>query len=145
MQKYGDIRAEKGKSMISNRKIRLMAQINMYEENEGREDIKLAGYFRSDYVRLHILRSFVAVTIGYVIVVAMYLANELDYLVKEAVNLDYVGMAMTALGYYIVILAVYVGGTVIYCLLHYNASRNKLAKYFKMLRRMRSFYEEEEK
>ncbi len=130
--------------MINKRKVRLMAQINMYEENEGREDIKLAKYFRADYVRLQILRSFVTVTLGYILVVILYLASQLDYLIKEAVNLNYIGMAMTALGYYVIILTVYVGGTTIFCLLHYNASRNKLAKYFKMLRRMRSFYEEEE-
>lgn len=131
--------------MINKRKVRLMAKINMYEQNEGREDIKLAKYFRADYTRLQILKSFVAVTVGYAIVVGMYLASQLDYLIKEAVNLDYVGMAMTALGYYVIILTVYIGGTTIYCLLHYNASRNKLAKYFKMLRRMRSFYEEGKK
>ncbi len=131
--------------MVNNRKVRLMAQINMYEENEGREDVKLAKYFRSDYIRLQLLKTFVSVTVGYLLVVAMYLASQLDYLIKEAVNLDYVGMAMTALGYYVVILTVYIGGTIIYCLLHYNASRNKLAKYFKMLRRMRSFYEEEKR
>ncbi len=130
--------------MINKRKVRLMSQINMYEENEGREDVKLSKYFRSDYIRIQILRSFVTVTLGYILIVALYLASQLDYLIKEAVKLDFVGMAMTALGYYVIVLTVYIGGTTIFCLLHYNASRNKLAKYFKMLRRMRSFYEEEE-
>ncbi|MGN1085029.1 MAG: hypothetical protein ACI4QX_08495, partial [Lachnospiraceae bacterium] len=47
-------------------------------------------------------------------------------------------------GIYIVVLAVYCSMVMIGYMIQYRASRKKLAKYFRMLRRLRSIYREED-
>lgn len=130
--------------MVNMRKVRLMTKLAIYEQTEGKEDIKLGKYFRRDYVRLKILHNIVAVTIGYLLVLAMIIAYQMEYLIKEAVNLDYIGMGKIILGVYVIVITVYVMAAMVGYGLYYDYSRKKLAKYFRMLRLLRSMYQEEE-
>lgn len=129
--------------MVNMRKVRLMTKLAIYEKKEGKEDIKLGKYFRRDYVRVKILHNIVAVTIGYLLVLAMVIAYQMEYLIKEAVNLDYFGMGKSILGIYIIVITVYVMAAMVGYGLYYDYSRKKLAKYFRMLRLLRSMYQEE--
>ena len=130
--------------MVNVRKVRLMTKLAIYEKKEGKEDIKLGKYFRRDYVRLKVLHNIVAVTIGYLLVLAMIVAYQMEYLIREAVNLDYIGIGKTILGGYIIVVTVYVMASMVGYGLYYSYSRKKLAKYFRMLRLLRSMYKEEE-
>ena len=130
--------------MVNVRKVRLMTKLAIYEKKEGKEDIRLGKYFRRDYVRLKILHNIVAVTIGYLLVLGMIIAYQMEYLIREAVNLDYIGMGKTILGGYIIVVTVYVMASAVGYSLYYSYSRKKLAKYFRMLRLLRSMYREEE-
>ena len=129
--------------MVNMRKVRLMTKLAIYEKTEGKEDIKLGKYFRRDYVRLKILHNIVAVTIGYLLVLAMIIAYQMEYLIREAVNLDYIGMGKLILGVYIIVITIYVMASLVGYGLYYDYSRKKLSKYFRMLRLLRSFYQEE--
>jgi len=130
--------------MVNMRKVRLMTKLAIYEKTEGKEDIKLGKYFRRDYVRLKVLHNIVAVTIGYLLVLAMIIAYQMEYLIREAVNLDYIGIGKTILGVYVIVVTVYAMAAMVGYGLYYDYSRKKLAKYFRMLRRLRSLYQEEE-
>ena len=130
--------------MLNNRKVRLMSRLAMYEQNEGKEDVRLSKYFRTDYVRLNVLKTVVAVTLGYLLILVLLIVYHSEYLIREAVTLDYKGMLLRYVGIYIIILVVYCSFAMIGYMLKYRASRKKLAKYFRMLRRLRSLYREED-
>ena len=130
--------------MVNLRNVRLMTKLAIYEKTEGKEDIKLGKFFRRDYVRLKVLHNIVWVTLGYLLVLAMIIAYQMEYLIREAVNLDYIGIGKTILGIYIILVTVYVMAAMVGYGLYYDYSRKKLAKYFRMLRRLRSLYQEEE-
>lgn len=130
--------------MLNNRKVRLMSRLAMYEQNEGKEDVRMSKYFRTDYVRLNVLKTVVAVTLGYLLVLLLLIVYHSEYLIREAVTLDYKGMLLRYVGIYIIILVVYCSFAMIGYMLKYRASRKKLAKYFRMLRRLRSLYREED-
>ena len=126
------------------RKVRLMTKLAIYEKKEGKEDIRLGKFFRRDYVRLKLLQNIVTVTIGYLLVLGMIGAYRMEYLIKEAVNLDYIGMGKLILGVYIIVITVYIMASLVGYGLYYDYSRKKLAKYFRMLRLLRSMYQEED-
>lgn len=130
--------------MVNTRKVRLMTKLAIYEKKEGKEDIKLGKYFRRDYVRLKVLHNLIAVTIGYLLVLAMIVAYKMEYLIKEAVNLNYVGIGKLILGVYIIVVTIYVMSAMVGYSLYYDYSRKKLAKYFRMLRKLRTMYQEED-
>ena len=130
--------------MLNNRKVRLMTRLAIYEQTEGKEDVRLSKYFQTDYVRLNVLKSVVAVTVGYLLILLLLVVYHSEYLIREAVTLDYRGMITRYIGIYIVILTVYGAVCMIGYMIKYRASRKKLAKYFRMLRRLRSLYREED-
>lgn len=130
--------------MLNNRKVRLMSRLAMYEQSEGKEDVRMSKYFRTDYVRLNVLKTVVAVTLGYLLVLVLLIVYHSEYLIREAVTLDYKGILLRYVGIYIIILVVYCSFAMIGYMLKYRASRKKLAKYFRMLRRLRSLYREED-
>ncbi len=130
--------------MLNNRKIRLMSRLAWYEKKEGKGDIKLSTYYKTDYVRLNILKTVIAVTFGYLMILAMITLYQSEYLIANAVNLNYKQIGMTILGIYLVILIVYIVCSAIGYAFYYDSSRKKLAKYFRMLRRLRMIYREED-
>lgn len=130
--------------MLNNRKIRLMTRLAWYEKKEGKEDIKLSTYYKTDYVRLNILKTVLAVTFGYLLVLAMIVLYQSEYLIANAVNLDYKQIGMKVLGGYLVLMILYVVGAAIGYSFYYDKSRKKLSKYFRMLRRLRMIYQEED-
>jgi len=129
--------------MLNNRKVRLMTRLAIYEQTEGKEDVRISKYFQTDYVRLNVLKSVVAITIGYLLILLLLILYHSEYLIREAVTLDYRGMVTRYAGIYVIILTVYGALCMIGYMIKYRASRKKLAKYFRMLRRLRSLYREE--
>ena len=131
--------------MINNRKVRLMTRLAIYEKGEGKEDLKLNKYFRRDYLRARMLGSFVAVTVGFVFTVGLVILYNMDFFVSNAVNIDYMLLMKQLVAVYVMLLVIGVMASLVFGMLHYNHSRNKLGKYFRMLRRLRSIYNEEER
>ena len=130
--------------MLNNRKIRIMTKLATYEEKEGREDIKLSKYYKTDYVRLNILKTVMSATFGYLLLLIMLAVYKSEYLIENAVNLDYKSLFTTILGYYLVILTVMIVGTLIGYSIKYDRSRKQLSQYFRMLKKLRIIYREED-
>ena len=130
--------------MLNTRKTRLMTKLAIYEKRAGKEDIKLSKYYKTDYVRYNMLKSVVAVTFGYFIILAMIVLYQSEYLIREAVNLNYYEIVKFTIGIYILILTVYIAASLLGYSLYYSISRKRLAKYFRMLRRLRTIYREED-
>ena len=55
-----------------------MTRLAFYEQTQGKEDFKISAYYRKDYTSLHMLCSFIWVTIGYVLVVGLAVLAGLD-------------------------------------------------------------------
>ncbi len=130
--------------MLNERKVRLMTQLAIYEKNGGHEDIKLSKYFKSDYARLQTLKTAVAVTVSYLSLVAIIIAYRMEYLIENALELDYAAMGKQILGCYIVVMAVYLIAAMLGYSWHYRVSRKRLAKYFRMLRKLNHMYNVED-
>lgn len=51
--------------MLNEEKIILMTQMASYEENEGKKNMAIGRYFRSDYIAIQVLKSVLCATIAY--------------------------------------------------------------------------------
>ena len=99
--------------MLNNRKIRLMTRLASYEEKEGKSDIRLSKYYKTDYVRSEILKTIIATTFGYLLILIMTAIYYSEKLIEDAVVLDYKSMGMRILGIYIMLLTIFIVGTLI--------------------------------
>ena len=130
--------------MLNSRKVRLMSRLSMYEKKEGKKDIRLSKYYKTDFVRLNIIKTIISVTFAYILILALVGIYKSEYLIANAVTLDYKMIGMRVLGIYIVLMIVYIIGTLIGYSAVYNKSRSKIARYYRMLGRLRQMYREDE-
>ena len=130
--------------MLNIRKTRLMTKLALYETGEGRRDIRLSKYYKTDYVRLQMLKTVLAVTFGYILILLMVVLYKSEYLIAQAVNLDYRAIGVTVFVIYVVLLTIYIVGAIIGYSIQYDLSRGKLTRYFRILKIMKKIYREEE-
>lgn len=129
--------------MLNNRKIRIMTKLAVYENKEGKEDIHLSKYYKTDYVRYQAIKSVISATFGYLLILLMIGLYQMEYLIRNAVTHDYKTIGIYLLGFYIMVITVYgLGATVGYSM-KYDASRKKLARYYKLLKLLNRIYKEE--
>ena len=120
-----------------------MTKLAEFEQEEGKADVKLSKYYKGDYVRYNVLKSVLGMSIGYIIILIMAALYKAEYLVKEAVTLDYTVIGRTVLGIYIMLLVIYIAASVIGYSFKYDHSRRRLTQHVKRLRRLRKFYKDE--
>lgn len=129
--------------MLNSKKIRLMTKLAVYENKDGKEDIHLSKYYKTDYVRYQTLKSIISATVGYLLILLLVGLYQMEFIIRNAVSLDYKTIGAYILGIYIMVITVYGLGSILIYSLKYDMSRKKLAKYYKLLRRLNKVYSDE--
>ncbi len=129
--------------MLNSKKIRLMMKLAVYENKDGKEDIYLSKYYKTDYVRYQTLKSIISATVGYILILLLVGLYKMEFIIKKAVVLDYKTIGAYILGIYIMVITLYGLGSVLLFSLKYDKSRKKLSRYYKLLRRLNKVYSDE--
>ncbi|MBR7021119.1 MAG: hypothetical protein IKI15_08710 [Lachnospiraceae bacterium] len=131
--------------MVNNEKIKLMTKMAVYENSpDGKEDMQIANYFKSDYIRHEIIKTILAVTFGSIILVAMVLCYQMEFVLDHALELNYLYLGRMILAAYLVLVVVGVAVTWIICKIRYIHSHGRLNNYYRMLNKVRKLEEKEE-
>lgn len=75
--------------MVNKRKVRLMARTAMYEKHDGATDLPKASYYKTDYVALQMWCTAIAVTVAYVLIIALVIACNFEYIINNLTKLNY--------------------------------------------------------
>lgn len=128
--------------MLNEKKILVMTKLARMEKRKER--FALRDYYMGDYVRSRLIKTFFRMTFGYLLVLGMLLLYKTEYLIANAVALDYRRIAFWVLGIYAVLLAVYLAGTCIVGIVRYQKAKRFIGKYEKGLQLLRKWYHKEE-
>ena len=131
--------------MLNEEKIRLMTKLSVYEEKDGREDIRLSKFYRSDYVRYQLLKTILCVTIAFLIIVGLIILYNTEFLIENALLLDYQGLITYGLTVYGLVLVIYIVFTMLLSSLRFRKSRKRLGTYYRGLKELEEIIAEEEK
>jgi len=131
--------------MLSEEKIKLMTKLAVYEKHNGKKTIKLTKYFQLDYVGWNMLKTGVAVTIGYLLFVAAYLVYHLESFVENIYTMDYLAFGKELVSRYAVILISYMAVTFLIYNFKYSHGMKSLKRYQKNLKRIEAESEESSK
>ena len=126
--------------MLDEKKIRLMTKIARYEQNEGKEDLRISGYYRSDFLASALLKNFVLTTIGYVAVVALYLASRGDSFLEELDVLHLIMLVVVIAAGYLIALVCYSGAVYILESLRYSRAQKDVRAYDAQLSALEKLY-----
>ena len=64
--------------MINQERLRLMTKMAAYEADEGKKNMAIASYFRSDYMGLQIIKSIICATIAYLIIFGLFIYYDFE-------------------------------------------------------------------
>ena len=131
--------------MLNEKKIRLMTELARYEENEGKEALRITKYFRSDYVGTAMFRNFFFATLGYVVILLLIASYFLEYLLDNVHTMNLVLLATVVIGGYIVVLTLYSVVTYTVYSLRYSRASRSVQEYDHKLEKLEKLYEKEEK
>lgn len=128
--------------MLNEERVILMTKMESYVEHEGKKNMQIGNYFRSDYISMQVLKSIISATIAYAICFAMYILYNLEELLQEVYKMDLIAFAKNVLIYYGVTVVAY--GVISYLVYSYRYSRARksLKEYYNHLKKLNSLYEE---
>ena len=129
-----------GESVLNEKKIKIMADLARYEKKENETNFSVINFYKSDYIRYHILKTFVGVTIAYLLIVALVMLYQAEYLIANVVILDYRAIGTMTAGIYFLLLLLYEVITIILCTLRYEKAQKYVTRYYKILEILRRFY-----
>ena len=131
--------------MLDKEKVKLMTTLAFYEQNHGKEDMKINEYYRNDYAGLHIICSTIWVTIGYVCLVSLMIFVQMDFILD---NLSKRLLVLLVGG----IIAGYVAVAVVYGLISnylfrrkYRQAAQRIKEFNRKLTKLLGIYEKEKK
>ncbi|MBR1855244.1 MAG: hypothetical protein IJ794_19235 [Lachnospiraceae bacterium] len=128
--------------MINEERVILMTKLASYEEHEGKRNMKIINYFRSDYIALQVLKSVFSATVAFALLFALYIFYDFEVIMQDIYKMDLIGFAKTVLTYYGITVLVY--GLISYfiCAYKYSKARRSLRAYQHNLKKLHSLYEE---
>lgn len=126
--------------MVNEKKVRIMTQIALDETKYRKKEINEGGYFKSDYVRSHIISVLWNLTISYILILFLVALYHADYIFINVARLEYVKAGFIILGIYIGILVI----GILFSYFHFRdkfaKNRRRLREYQEKLKELEEFY-----
>lgn len=131
--------------MLDERKVKLMTQLALYEQTQGKQDFKISEYYRKDYAGMYTICTILWTTLGYACVVGLVFAAGLETLMGRMSNGLIVTLgAILLIGYLFLLIFYSVITRHIYNKKHKQA-RQRVKKYNHNLTSLIRMYEKENK
>lgn len=129
--------------MLNEERIRLMTRMASYEENEGKKNVSIGSYFRSDYISLQVLKSVISATIAFALLCGAAILYDFEVFMQDIYKEDLLAAGKKILIYYIVFVAIYAVISYVVYSYRYNRARKSLRQYYNNLKQLSLLYEEE--
>ena len=114
-----------------------------FEEHEGKKNMSIGSYFRSDFIGLQIIKAIIYATLAFFIVLAVYIFYDFEVFMTDIYHMDLFAFAKQVLVYYIVSISIY--GLITYLLytVRYAKAKKQLKVYYGNLKRLSNLYDKE--
>ena len=121
--------------MVNEEKVRLMTKLAVFEENKGKKTLSIGDYYRSDFISKNLLSGFIAGTIAYFLLFAIWALHEGENLVQSLLELDFGHIIFLVIVFYGIFMVLYL--TICYLVgdYRYRRSVKSLKAYKKALKR----------
>lgn len=116
--------------MLNNEKIILMTKLSLYEQENDKKEIKSSRYYKSDYMLLKLVSSFLSVTLGYLLCLLLWFMYRSDKVITSLTTTGrFVGLAVVVGLIYVVVTLVYMIFSYAFYSHKFRAIRKNLKEY----------------
>ena len=129
--------------MLSNEKIKWMTRAALYEKKEGKGSIRINRFRKGDYISWNMIKSILGITVGYALVILLYLRGISESMLDELTLPFVIDMATRFLFVYLVLLVF--TGFVSFLIYYgrYQQAQKKMKMYAQYLKKISHIYQKE--
>ena len=131
--------------MINQEKVALMTKLATYEDGEGKKSIPQSKYYREDYISLKMINTGIIVTLAYILVLAIIVFVNVEKMMTQIANMDFVKLGQIVLTCYVIIFVAYMIIAYIVYSIKFKRVRSSLNEYNGNLKKLYALYKEDEK
>lgn len=131
--------------MLNKKKIRWMTQAAIYEQNEGRTDLKRNRYYKGTYIRSNTLKNLIGVTIAYIFLLGLTAIGSIETSVSQVSEMSLGNLMNGSLRNYIILLIAYAVISIILYTWQYKTSQKRVKRYYRILKIIGKYAQEEKK
>ena len=126
--------------MLNEERIILMTRMASYEKGEGKENVKVGNYFRSDYITVQVLKSIICGTLVFVILFGLYLVYHYEQLMEDLYKMDLIAFAQNVVFNFVCVVVGYAVLTYFASSWRYAKAKKSLKCYYHNLKKLNSLY-----
>lgn len=130
--------------MLSKKKIKIMFCMADYENGDGKKDLRTVKLYKNDYIRLNLLFSIVCVTIAYILILALIVLYNYEYIISNIAAIPYYSIGTMILGIYVLCIIFYSFISIYVFSKKYEASKKRVKKYFRYLKYLNTYYQKDD-
>ena len=128
--------------MLNEKRIILMTKMASYEANEGKRNVAIGSYFRTDYIGWQVLKSIISATIAFVVVFGMYIFYDFEVFMIDIYKMDLLEFARGVFTRYLWTIGVYAVISYVVYTVRYNRAVKSLRVYQMNLRKLSDMYKQ---
>lgn len=128
--------------MLNEERIILMTKMAAYEAKEGKKNMSIGKYFRSDYIAIQVIKAVISATIAFAIGFALFIFYDFEMFMQDIYKMDLIAFARNVLIYYAVVVVGYGGIAYVICSYRYAKAKKSLKRYSHNLKKLNSLYDE---
>ena len=127
--------------MINEEKVILMTRMASYESGKGKKDITILNYFRGDYIGFQVLKSVIAATVSFLLLLAVYFFYNFEVFMQDIYKMDLLAFGKSVIILYLCAVGAY--GVIAYVAFatKYSKAKKNLKTYYANLKKLASMYE----
>lgn len=130
--------------MLNEKKIRLMIKLAKTEEGNGKENLRISEYYRSDYIGLALFRNFLLSSIAYLIILGLIGCYFAEVIQKNLHEMNLLVLGGWIVGGYLGMLGIYSLITYLIYTIRYARAERIRMRYEKEWKTLERFYEQKE-
>lgn len=128
--------------MLNEKRIILMTKMASYEANEGKKNVSIGSYFRTDYIGWQVLKSIISASIAFVVVFGMYIFYNFEMFMTDIYKMDLLEFARHILSLYLWTIGIYAVVSYIVYTVRYTRAVKSLKVYQMNLRKLSDMYKQ---
>lgn len=129
--------------MLNEERVILMTHMASYEKGEGKQNVKIGNYFRSDYIAVQVMKSVISATIAFAVVFGLYIFYNFEVFMQDLYKIDLVVFAKDVLTKYAFIVVGYGLLAYVYSTYRYAHAKKSLRLYYHSLKKLNNMYDQQ--
>ena len=119
-----------------------MTKMASYEANEGKKNVAIGSFFRSDYIGWQVLKSIISATIAFVVVFGVYIYYDFETFMTDIYKMDLIEFARHILSMYLWTVGIYAVIAYAVYMIRYMRAMKSLKLYYMNLRKLSGMYKQ---